>query len=452
MDFNKDELLNKTKDELKNEISTIGFNTWIKPLSIRNIVGNHIYFTGISEFHKDFIEKKYADLISNTLQYITNKEWTFSVVNVEDSESFSNSSDDDKSSDLPSAQVSANRATLDPKHTFETFVVGDNNRLAQAAALAVANNPGGANTYNPLFLYGGVGLGKTHLMHAIANKILDNNSNAKALYVTSEKFTNQLINAIQDYKMEIFRNKYRTIDVLLIDDIQFIAGKDRVQEEFFHTFNTLRDAGKQIIISSDKQPREIALLEDRLKSRFDGGLLADIDSPDYETRFAILRKKAQEENVVIDDIILSNIANSIDSNIRELEGVLKKIVARASLTHTPITLELAEKSINEFRAENEKVISSDYIKSTVSKYFNIDKEALSSNKRSNDIAFPRQIAMYLCRSVANMSFPKIGEDFGNRDHSTVMHAYKKIDKEIKQKESTKRIVESVKNIITKDER
>ena len=410
MDFNKDELLNKTKDELKNEISTIGFNTWIKPLSIRNIVGNHIYFTGISEFHKDFIEKKYADLISNTLQYITNKEWTFSVVNVEDSESFSNSSDDDKSSDLPSAQVSANRATLDPKHTFETFVVGDNNRLAQAAALAVANNPGGANTYNPLFLYGGVGLGKTHLMHAIANKILDNNSNAKALYVTSEKFTNQLINAIQDYKMEIFRNKYRTIDVLLIDDIQFIAGKDRVQEEFFHTFNTLRDAGKQIIISSDKQPREIALLEDRLKSRFDGGLLADIDSPDYETRFAILRKKAQEENVVI------------------------------------------EKSINEFRAENEKVISSDYIKSTVSKYFNIDKEALSSNKRSNDIAFPRQIAMYLCRSVANMSFPKIGEDFGNRDHSTVMHAYKKIDKEIKQKESTKRIVESVKNIITKDER
>ena len=243
----------------------------------------------------------------------------------------------------------------------------------------------------------------------------------------------------------------RTIDVLLIDDIQFIAGKERVQEEFFHTFNALYEDKKQIIISSDKPPREIQFLEDRLKSRFEWGLLADISCPDYETRLAILRKKAQEEKIIVDDTILSNIANKIDSNIRELEGVFNKIIATASLTHTPITIELAENTINEFKAANEKVLSSDFVKETVAKYFNINKDDLSSNKRSNEIAFPRQIAMFLCRDVANMSYPKIGEDFGNRDHSTVMHACKKIEKEIKEKNNTKLIVESVKNIIINGE-
>ena len=290
-------------------------------------------------------------------------------------------------------------------------------------------------------------MGKTHLMHAIGNRILRNNRNTKVLYVTSEKFTNQLINAIKDNKNEVFRNRYRNIDVLLIDDIQFIAGKERVQEEFFHTFNTLHESGKQIILSSDKPPRDIQFLEDRLKSRFEWGLLADISCPDYETRLAILRKKAQDENIIIDDFILSNIANKIDSNIRELEGVFNKIVARASLTHSPITIELAENIINEFKTESQKVISSEFIKETIAKYFNIDKKDLESNKRSNDIAFPRQIAMYLCREVANMSFPKIGNDFGNRDHSTVMHGYKKIEKEIKNNTNTKLIVESVKSII-----
>ena len=248
----------------------------------------------------------------------------------------------------------------------------------------------------------------------------------------------------------MFRNKYRNIDVLLIDDIQFIAGKDRIQEEFFHTFNTLREDGRQIIISSDKPPRDIEFLEDRLKSRFEWGLLADISCPDYETRLAILRKKAQDENIIIEDSILSDIATKIDSNIRELEGVFNKIVARASLIHSPITIELAENIINEFKYESEKVISSDFIKETISKYFSIDKEDLAGSKRSNDIAFPRQIAMYLCREVAGMSFPQIGLEFGNRDHSTVMHGYNKIAKEIKDKNSTKLIVESVKNIITSE--
>ncbi len=451
MAIEKDELIAKIKELLKPEVTKISYDTWIMPLEIRSIDGNHIVFTANSEFQKDFIENKYKSLIFNTLRYITNKEWTFSVVDLskEDNE------DDTKNiissnNNASSAEIEINKSTLNPKYTFETFVVGNNNRFAHAAALAVGNEP--AKSYNPLYLYGGVGLGKTHLMHAIGNRILENNSSANILYVTSEKFTNQLINAIKDNKNEFFRNKYRNIDVLLIDDIQFIAGKERVQEEFFHTFNSLYEDGKQIIISSDTPPRDIPFLEDRLKSRFEWGLLADISVPDYETRLAILRKKAQDESIIIDDFILSNIANKIDSNIRELEGVFNKIVARASLTHSPITIELAEKIINEFKYENEKVISCDFIKETVAKYFSISKDDLSSNKRSNDIAFPRQIAMYLCREIANMSYPQIGEDFGGRDHSTVMHACRKIEKEIKEKNNTKLIVDSVKNIIVNDKK
>ena len=449
MAIEKDELISKIRDALKPELTQISFDTWILPLGIRNIDGNHIVFTAVSEYQQDFIENKYRTLIFNTLKYITNREWTFSVINLEkegknDSKVIS-INDYKKDSEANSAEIESNKLTLNPKYTFETFVIGNNNRFAHAAALAVGNEPG--NSYNPLFIYGGVGLGKTHLMHAIGNRILENNKFANVLYVTSEKFTNQLINAIKDNKNEAFRNRYRTIDVLLIDDIQFIAGKERIQEEFFHTFNTLYENRKQIIISSDKPPRDIPFLEDRLKSRFEWGLLADISCPDYETRLAILRKKAQDENIVIDDFILSNIANKIDSNIRELEGVFNKIVARASLTHSPITIELAENIINEFKYENEKVISCDFIKETVAKYFSINKDDLSGNKRSNDIAFPRQIAMYLCRDVANMSYPQIGVDFGGRDHSTVMHACRKIEKEVKEKSNTKLIVESVKNII-----
>ena len=447
MEINKDELLQKLKELLKSELSVISYETWILPLGIKSIENNHITFTIASDYQRDFIEVKFKSLIFNTLRFITNKEWTYSVVLADDSPENSTVISD-KASNVSDMELENNHQTLNPKYTFETFVVGNNNRFAHAAALAVGNEPG--KSYNPLFIYGGVGLGKTHLMHAIGNRILENNPKSNILYVTSEKFTNQLINAIKDTKTEIFRNKYRNIDVLLIDDIQFIAGKDRIQEEFFHTFNTLREDGKQIIISSDKPPRDIEFLEDRLKSRFEWGLLADISCPDYETRLAILRKKAQDENIIIEDSILSDIATKIDSNIRELEGVFNKIVARASLTHSPITIELAENIINEFKYENEKVISCDFIKETVSKYFSIDKDDLAGSKRSNDIAFPRQIAMYLCREIAGMSFPQIGADFGNRDHSTVMHGYNKISREIKEKNSTKLIVESVKNIITSE--
>ena len=422
-------LWDKTLQLIKGELSPPSFNAFFKQIIL--LVPN--------DFTKGILEDRYLNLIESSINQLSLKK--YKVKFVLDEKYVEGLEEEPKSSNIPQK----NYPNLNPKYTFDTFVIGNSNRFAHAACVAVAESP--ARAYNPLFLYGGVGLGKTHLMHAIGNRIVEDNTASNVLYVTSEKFTNQLINAIKDNKTEIFRNKYRNIDVLLIDDIQFIAGKDRVQEEFFHTFNTLRENGKQIIISSDKPPRDIEFLEDRLKSRFEWGLLADISCPDYETRLAILRKKAQDENIIIDDSILSDIATKIDSNIRELEGVFNKIVARASLTHSPITIELAENIINEFKYESEKVISSDFIKETVSKYFSIDKEELAGSKRSNDIAFPRQIAMYLCREIAGMSFPQIGVEFGNRDHSTVMHGYNKIAKEIKDKNSTKLIVESVKNIL-----
>ena len=441
------EIVAKMQEVLSNEIPFITYATYLAPLDFESMEGNHITFKCDSQYVKEPAESRYASLLLNALKYITNRDFTFSVHALDsdhpstkdDSKVISSSNND------PDDEIDYSQQSLNPKYTFDTFVVGSNNRFAHAAALAVGDNP--AKTYNPLFIYGGVGLGKTHLMQAIGNKILQNNKKMNIVYVTSEKFTNHLINSIRDGKNDPFRNKYRNADALLIDDIQFIAKKERVQEEFFHTFNTLYENEKQIIISSDKPPKEIPFLEDRLKSRFEWGLLADISCPDYETRVAILKKKAQDEGIIIDDSILADIATKIDSNIRELEGVFNKIVARASLTHSPITIELAENVINEFIAKKEKVISSDSIQDVVAKYFSIDKKDLAGNKRSNDIAFPRQIAMYLCREVANMSFPQIGIDFGNRDHSTVMHAYKKIEKDLKEKNNTKLIVESVKNIV-----
>ena len=445
MAIEKEELIAKIKELLQPEVTKISYDTWIMPLDIRSIDGNHIVFTANSEFQKDFIENKYKSLIFNTLRYITNKDWTFSVVDLTKEEKDDSKDIISNTSNSSPAEIEMNKSTLNPKYTFETFVVGNNNRFAHAAALAVGNEP--AKSYNPLYLYGGVGLGKTHLMHAIGNRILENNPNANILYVTSEKFTNQLINAIKDNKNEFFRNKYRNIDVLLIDDIQFIAGKERIQEEFFHTFNSLHEDGKQIILSSDRPPREIQLLEDRLVSRFEWGLIADISNPDYETRLAILRKKAETDNVVVDDDILSNIANRVSSNIRELEGVFNKLVAFSTLSKGPITIEMAEKAINDIIRQNSSVISIEYIQDVVCSYFDITIKDLKSSQRSSNITFPRQIGMYLCRILTNESFPKVGEAFGKRDHTTVMHAFKKIEKDIKEDPNTKLIVESVKKIV-----
>ena len=444
------ELLTKAKDLLKNEMTNISYETWIKNLEIEDFTNDKIVLVATSTFQKDAVETRYYDLVLNTFKFITNKDCKIVIVCKNDSiSSNSNNSQIEENKNENSVNDNTNgysNSFLNPKYTFDIFVVWNNNRFAHAASLAVAEAP--ATSYNPLFLYGGVGLGKTHLMHAIGNEILKNNKNANILYVTSEKFTNQLINAIRDNKNEQFRNRYRNIDVLLIDDIQFIAGKERIQEEFFHTFNSLHESGKQIIISSDRPPKDIQLLEDRLKSRFEWGLIADISNPDYETRLAILRKKAQTDNIIVDDEILSNIATRVSSNIRELEGVFNKIVAFSTLANGPITIEMAERAINDISTQKEKVISADYIQDVVAKYFNINKKDLKSSKRSNDIAYPRQIAMYLCREVAGMSFPKIGDEFGKRDHTTVMHGYNKIEKEIRENSNTKLIVESVKKILT----
>jgi len=437
------ELLNEAKELLKGEMTKVSYDTWIKDLTILGKEQN-TYILGVtSDFQKEAIMTRNYALIANTFKYITNTECDIAVREV--SANTNGMQQKNNGLDSVSSISGYSSSFLNPKYTFDTFVVGNNNRFAHAAALAVAEAP--ASSYNPLFIYGGVGLGKTHLMHAIGNEILKHDHSSKILYVTSEKFTNQLINAIRDNTTENFRNCYRNVDVLLIDDIQFIAGKERIQEEFFHTFNTLHESGKQIILSSDRPPKEMKLLEDRLKSRFEWGLIADISNPDYETRLAILRKKAQSDSIVIDDMILSNIATKIDTNIRELEGVLNKMIAKASLTHSPLTLEMAEKAINDIISQKEKVVSVESIQEVVAKYFNINAKDLKSSKRSNDLAYPRQIAMYLCRDIAQMQLAKIGECFGKRDHTTVMHACRKIEAEIKENGNTKLIVDSVKNLL-----
>ena len=430
------ELLNNVKMLMNDAISGISYQTWIEPLEISSMNEDTIVLVAPSSFHIDQV-RRYIDAVDNAFKFLTHK---ITFVTQEDLEK-GNSNNMYSVGEI----ITPINSNLNPKYTFESFVIGDNNRFAHAAAFAVSEAPG--TSYNPLFIHGGVGIGKTHLMHAIGHEILSRNPDTRVVYVTSEKFTNEFINSIKDNQNEQFRQKYRNIDVLLIDDIQFIAGKEGIQEEFFHTFNTIYENKGQIVITSDKPPKDINPLSERLKSRFDWGLLVDISSANYETRLAILRKKVQLENIVIDDIILSNIATKVDSNIRELEGTLNKIVAQASLTHSPITFELAEKAINDVISQREKIVSSNYIKETVSKYFNISVKDLDSSKRSSDLAYPRQIAMYLCREIADIPYKKIGDEFGKRDHSTVMHACEKINNDIKQKDETRLIVESVKNII-----
>lgn len=337
-------------------------------------------------------------------------------------------------------------SNLNPKNTFDSFVIGNSNRFAHAACVAVAESP--AKAYNPLFIYGGVGLGKTHLMHAVGHYILTQNQNARVLYLSSETFTNELINSIKDDKNEAFRNKYRNVDVLLVDDIQFIAGKESTQEEFFHTFNALHNANKQIIISSDRPPKDIPTLEDRLRSRFEMGLTADIQSPDYETRIAILRKKAQEENKQVPDDVTIHIAKNIKSNIRELEGALTRIFAYADLANKEITLELSEEALKDILAGKiNKEITIDLIKEKVSSYYNIKISDFNLKKRTREIAFPRQIAMYLSRELTDLSLPKIGESFGGKDHTTVMHAHDKIQSDIKKNKDLKDKIDNIINDI-----
>lgn len=437
------ELLTKAKELLRNEVTQITYATWIRDLDIEGIHDDTIVLRANSDIQMDTINHRYKELIINTFAELTKKYYQLHCIC--DSEKTGN----EKKSPVANYNfISSNHASINPNYTFETFVVGKNNSFAHAASLAVSEAP--AKAYNPLYLYGGVGLGKTHLMHAIANSIFKSEPSKSVLYVTSETFTNEVINAIRDAKTQLFRDKYRNIDILLIDDIQFIAGKDAVQEEFFHTFNTLRESKKQIILSSDKAPKDIEFLEERLKSRFEWGLIADLSSPDYETRLAILRKKSSAENLFIEDDYLIEIATRIDSNIRELEGVLNKVIAFSTLIPGPISKESVEKAINDIVKKQEKILSTQLIQETVCKYFNIDIKDIKSSNRANEITYPRQIAMYLCYDVAHQSFPSIGREFGKRDHTTVMHAYRKIKKEIKDIPNTKLIVDSLTHILLGD--
>jgi chromosomal replication initiator protein len=331
---------------------------------------------------------------------------------------------------------------LNPKYTFDTFVIGANNRFAHAASLAVAEAP--AKAYNPLFLYGGVGLGKTHLMHAIGHYIMDHNPSTKIMYISSEKFTNEFINAIRENRGESFRNKYRNIDVLLIDDIQFLAGKDGTQEEFFHTFNALHEERKQIVISSDRTPKEIPTLEERLRSRFEWGLITDIQAPDLETRIAILRKKAKAENLDIPNEAMVYIANQIDTNIRELEGALIRVVAYSSLINQDITSHLAAEALKDIiPSSRPKMITMNDIQQKVGEFYGLRLEEFKARKRTKAVAYPRQIAMYLSRELTDYSLPKIGEAFGGRDHTTVIHAHEKISQQLKVDQDLYKILQNL---------
>ncbi|MDO5344779.1 MAG: chromosomal replication initiator protein DnaA [Lachnospiraceae bacterium] len=434
--------------KVEHELSEISFKTWLKPLQVHSVSDHVVTILVPSEqMGINYINKKYMFPIKVAIAEITGTEYDIEFILPEQAQNR------EQKTAAPSAlkkNVKLNsvieRANLNPKYTFDTFVVGNNNKFAHAAALAVAESPG--KMYNPLFIYGGAGLGKTHLMHSIAHFILSQDSDKKVIYVTSEIFTNELIEAIRNGNntaITAFREKYRNVDVLLIDDIQFIIGKEATQEEFFHTFNELHGNGKQIIISSDKPPKEIETLEARLRSRFEWGILADISSPDYETRMAILHKKEEMDGYNIDNEVIKYIATNIKSNIRELEGALNKLVALSNLENREITVELAEDALKDIISPDMKRdITPQLIIDTVAEHFNISPSDISSNKRNSEIVIPRQIVMYLCRTLIDIPLKSIGTFVGKRDHSTVIHGIKKIEEEIDNSDTMRNTIEIIK--------
>lgn len=435
--------------KVEHELSDISFKTWLKPLQVYG-VSDHtvIILVPSQQMGIDYITKKYMFPIKVAIAEITGKEYDIEFILPEQAKS-----DDTRkvfsAANMVENSAGAAKANLNPKYTFDTFVVGNNNKFAHAAALAVAESPG--KMYNPLFIYGGAGLGKTHLMHSIAHFILNEDPSKKVLYVTSETFTNELIDSIRNGNntaMTKFREKYRNVDVLLIDDIQFIIGKEATQEEFFHTFNDLHGNKKQIIISSDKPPKDIETLEARLRSRFEWGLIADITSPDFETRMAILHKKEENDGYDIDNEVIKYIAMNIKSNIRELEGAFNKLVALSRLENREITILLAEEALQDIISPDEKKeITPSLIISTVAEHFHITEEDLKGNKRNSEIVYPRQIAMYLCSNMTSVGLKKIGDEMGSRDHSTVLHGSKKIASEIKKSDTLRNTIDILKKKI-----
>ncbi|MCA1796852.1 MAG: chromosomal replication initiator protein DnaA [Geobacteraceae bacterium] len=439
------------KAELQDTISAQNFKTWIQPLSCADIKDGYLQLQAANRFVKQWIQTNYLVKIQSLAEKISGSN---TVVEIEIADIKSAKANNTTPIQNPinyqnqkkSKAKKINReSNLNSEYCFNNFISGNSNQFAAAAAIAVANNP--ATIYNPLFIYGGVGLGKTHLLNAIGNKIIADQADSEVCYYSSEKFTNELINAIRYGKMEEFRNKFRSIDVLLIDDVQFIAGKERTQEEFFHTFNSLYDSHKQIVVTSDKFPKEIPGLEERLRSRFEWGLIADIQAPDKETKQAILEAKAEKNNIVLPDDVAEFLSSSVISNIRELEGYLVRIGAYSSLTSTPITIEMAKEILKDIIVEYNQEITVEDIQKKVTSYFNIKISDIKSAKRTKKFVYPRQIAMYLCRQLTSYSYPEIGEYFGGKDHSTVIHAIKKIEAELEKNSSLKQSIKNIKNTL-----
>jgi chromosomal replication initiator protein len=430
------ELWARTLDVMQEKISRPSFETWLKSTKAIDMQEDMLIISAPNDFSKERLQSHYDDLIRDTLEEISGTPIRVRFISPsahkkKEASQMSPSTEEEKEREEEEEEIEESeqsaKGRLNPRYTFDTFVIGSGNRFAHAASLAVAETP--AKAYNPLFIYGGVGLGKTHLMHAIGHYVLGHTPSSRVVYLSSEKFTNEFINSIRDNRAIRFRNKYRSVDILLIDDIQFLSRKEQTQVEFFHTFNALHEANKQIIISSDRPPKEIPTLEDRLRSRFEWGLITDVQPPDLETRIAILRKKAIADHLDIPGEVLAFIADRVDTNIRELEGALIRVVAFSVLMNQPINRELAFEALKEILLDSRtKIINTQLIQQEVCNYYRLRMDDFTSKKRTKPLAFPRQIAMYLCREMTEQSLPKIGEEFGGRDHTTVIHAHEKISR------------------------
>ena len=466
MEDNIMELWEKVLDLLKEEISPIAFNTFISEIVPRQIDSKTISLLAKSSYHVDVCKVKYEDLIKTALKMLTSIDYEIifeakttvpenDKINLDEEVVRGQYGDVESNGEMLNPILDKEKirenAGLNKRFTFDNFIIGNNNRFAQATAYSVYENLG---LTNPLFIYGGVGLGKTHLMEAIGNAVIDEDPSKKVLYCTGELFVSELIKVMLNPKNnemnEQFKKKFRDLDLLLIDDVQIIAGKEKCQEEFFHTFNALCDSGKQIVLTSERPPKEINGLTDRLKTRFSMGVSVDIQTPDYETRLAILKKKAEEERYIISDDILVKVATKVKSNVRELEGVFNKLMAYTRFTNNKLTDDVVDNIIESILVKSSNILSSTLVMQVVAKFFNLKVSDLTSDKRSNSIARPRQIAMYLCREVANMNFSAIGNDFGGRDHSTVLHAYAKISEEYNNDPDTKDLIDDIKKALERE--
>jgi chromosomal replication initiator protein len=434
--------------ELQLQVTKATYDTWVKNTELVSHEDGTFIIGTPNTYAADWLENRLLATIKRTLASLVGHSVEVRFIywsrerNKEEQEVSLLNPLERSTAEQPPANGPARYGQMNPKYTFDSFIVGSSNRLAHAASLAVAERP--AEAYNPLFLYGGVGLGKTHLLQAIAHHALQHDH--RIVYIPSETFTNDLINAIRNQNTEDFRGRYRQADFLLVDDIQFIAGKESTQEEFFHTFNTLHSGGKQIVISSDRPPKAILTLEERLRSRFEWGLIADVQPPDLETRTAILRSKAERQHLSTPSEVLDFIAHHVQSNIRELEGALTRVVAHASLTHAPLTIQLAQRALRDL-TERQENLSIEQITSTVAQFFNLELATLKGRNRSRAISFPRQIAMYLAREEAGASLPQIGAALGGRDHTTVLHGWEKIAKLIEEDDALRRQVLAIKEVL-----